>query len=415
LAKHVIVNHDIVEYRAVIPSAKQLKSDAIVMNLCINGLGVVRALGKQGIRVIGMHDGESPAPALYSKFLCDVIQYKGGDSERVDLLFRMGPTWKERPVLFPIGDMMVRCVADRLDELVRYYRIGLPPRELVEKMISKRGFASLAEELDLPLPDSLFVDEKGMIEDAAFRAKYPCIIKPEFRSTGFEATGSQKAYLVQDPEELIAAYYNFSDGEPRAIIQEWIPGGDGDIYFCLQCYARAGKLLGSFCGRKIRQWPPLSGGTASCEPVENPFLEELTTKFFSTFGFHGLCSMEFKRNVETNEYFLIEPTVGRTDWQSDVANANGVPLPYLSYCELAGLQIPEIQRARRKVRWVRWSADHASFEKYKAKGELSWFSWLHSIWGPVRWSVWSLTDAKPYVAGLWRKVYRKLKHVTKRI
>lgn len=392
----------------MVSAGQESNVKAIVMNLCINGLGVVRVLGRQGIHVIGMHDGKSPAPALCSKYLADVLRYEGGDLERVDLLVRMGPKWTDKPVLFPIGDMMVRCVAERLDELRPYYRIGLPSRELVETMISKRGFAKLAEELRLPVPLSLFIEDEKMIEDVASKAVYPCIIKPEFRSTGFEGTGSQKAYLAYNPDELISAYRNFSHGEPRAIIQEWIPGGDGVVYFCLQYYGRLGKLLGSFSGRKIRQWPPLSGGTASCEPAENSVIEDLTNRFFSAFDFHGLCSMEFKRNIETGRIVLVEPTVGRTDWQSDVANANGVPLPYIAYCDLAGLTIPPIKRTRRRVRWVRWSADRASAEQYRAKGELSILSWLFSICGPIRWSVWSLSDSTPYLMGLWRKICRKL-------
>lgn len=390
----------------VIPQ-KRSQIPAIVMNLCINGLGVVRVLGQRGIRVIGMHDGRTFAPALDSRYLSDVLRYDGGDKERIELLIHLGSQWNERPVLFPIGDMMVRCVAERLDELRRYYRIGLPSRNMVETMISKRGFARLADDLDLPVPVSLFVDSEDMIEHVANEAPYPCIVKPEFRSTGFAKTESQKAYRVENPEELISCYRKFSRGEPRAIVQEWIPGGDGDVYFCLQYYGKKGDLHGSFCGRKIRQWPPLCGGTASCEPVENPILENLTIRFFKSMGFHGLCSMEFKRNPESGRFLFVEPTVGRTDWQSDVANANGVPLPYIAYCDLAELEIQPIRRTRRKIRWVRWSADRASAEHYRAMGELSRLGWLISILGAIRWSVWSWTDPKPFLAGIWRKMFRK--------
>ena len=84
-----------------------------------------------------------------------------------------------------------------------------------------------------------------------------------------------KAVVVEKIKQGVSAYREQGEGE--VILEEWIPGKDGDVYFCLQAYSENSEPLASFTGRKIRQWPPLIGGTASAEPADVPELEETTT------------------------------------------------------------------------------------------------------------------------------------------
>lgn len=333
----------------------------------------------------------------------------GSDQDKVDLLIKMGKSWSDRPVLFPITDVMVRSIADRLEEMREYYRIGLPSKEIVDQMISKKKFSELVGNSDFPAPRTLFIDHNSNLEEVNRYMKFPCIIKPEYRSIGFLKTGVPKAFIAENSSELIDFYRSFSHGEPHAVIQEWVPGDDGDVYFCLQYYSRRSYLLGSFSGRKIRQWPPLSGGTASCEPVEIETIEALSTNFFQRFNFKGLCSMEFKKHRHTGEFYFIEPTVGRTDWQSDVANVNGIPLPYIAYCDLTDQQIPKNLKIQKRIRWIRWSADYESAKYYINRGELTWIKWIFSLIGPIKWSIWSFTDPKPYLMKILGNLYRKIK------
>ena len=57
--------------------------------------------------------------------------------------------------------------------------------------------------------------------------------------------------------------------------------------------------------------------------MEDPRLVTMTADFFQRVGMTGACSMEFKRDPRDGEYYMIEPTVCRTDWQNAVADANG--------------------------------------------------------------------------------------------
>ena len=386
------------------------QAPAIVLSLSINGLGVSRVLGRHGVPVIGV-SRDATEPGLASRYVRTIWQYEGDDVKLVELLLRRAGEVANRPVLFPITDGMVRALSARREALLPHYRLALPPHHVVERAMSKRGFASLAEELDLPVPRTFHVHGADEVRRVAGEVTYPCIIKPNWQSPVGAGRGGLKTARADDADALLAGYGSFSDAEPSAVIQEWIDGGDGDVHFCLQYYDRAGKPPASFCGRKIRQWPPLTGSTASCMPCPDEQVETLTTRFFTALDFRGLCSMEYKRGSRAGRLVMVEPTVGRTDWQSDVANANGVPLPYVAYRDLTEAPIPTVRQRRRAVRWVRWSADAASARHYRQQGSLTWPRWLWSVRPPIRWAVWSWRDPWPYLSGrlwAWKQRVRRL-------
>lgn len=379
---------------------------AIVMKLCINGMGVARSLGRNGVPVIGISVG-SLLPGMSSRYVRDIWHCDGGDKEIVEMLIRRGSEFSDRPVLFPIGDMGVRCVANRFDEILRFYRIRLPDPQIVESIMSKRGIADWLAKIGLQAPQTVFIEDPDQITNVARTVTYPCIIKPEFRTTAFAQAAAQKAYRADNARGLICFYRSFCHVDPRAIVQEWIPGGDGDVFFCLQYYDSKSTPLVSFTGRKIRQWPPLCGGTASCEPVDCPEIEKLSTRFFTTIGFRGFCSMEFKKNSDTGEFLIVEPTVGRTDWQSDISTINGIPIPYIGYRDIVGLTPRIFTQTRMAYKWVRWFADKQSAEHYRKKGELSIIQRLNSIRPPVAGAVWCWDDPTPFLISVLRRVKRK--------
>jgi hypothetical protein len=57
--------------------------------------------------------------------------------------------------------------------------------------------------------------------------------------------------------------------------------------------------------------------TASCTaaPEVHATLHQLTEAFFAQMSFEGMGSMEFKRDARSGDFLMIEPTVGRIDWQ----------------------------------------------------------------------------------------------------
>ena len=62
----------------------------------------------------------------------------------------------------------------------------------------------------------------------------------------------------------------------------------------------------------------------------------LTKEIFDTVGYRGLGSVEFKMHPADGRPRIVEPTVGRTNYQSEIAVLNGVNIPAIAYWDMIG-------------------------------------------------------------------------------
>ncbi|MBM3524107.1 MAG: hypothetical protein FJX57_14230 [Alphaproteobacteria bacterium] len=227
---------------------------------------------------------------------------------------------------------------------------------------------------------------------------FPCIAKPTTKHPEW-GRHFKKAYRLASFDELASIYREVAPVVPDVIVQEWIVGGDSDVYFCLQYRDASGRPVASFTGRKIRQWPPGVGGTASCMPADEAAaeLDDLTTRFFDAVGFVGIGSMEFKRDRRSGRYAMIEPTVGRTDYQEEVAALNGVNLPFAAYASLCGIPIPPAARPSRRRLWRDGVNDRRSLSDQPDAVDPPEARELQAVD-----TLWRLEDPGPWIAG-WRR------------
>jgi predicted ATP-grasp superfamily ATP-dependent carboligase len=378
---------------------------AIVLGGGGNGLGVVRSLGRRGIFTIVISD-EIGHSSMSSRFIGKKVQFSGTDDELVEMLIDNTDLSTYMPVLVPIRDASVAAIAKRFDVLSKKYRLGMRDPVTIQHALSKTSFNEMAAEMGFSTAKTFSVN--GLVElDAVIdHIQFPCILKPELRGDQFLKFASAKAFHAATPNELRAYYQMFVDAAPEVVVQEFIPGGETDLYFCFQYFNRNSEALLSLSGRKIRQWPPRCGSTSSCEVVVAPDIETLSTKFFQGIGYFGPCSMEMKKHAQTGEYYLIEPTIGRTDWNNSFAEGNGIPIPYIMYCDIVGKAIPSIHPKKVKRRWIRWSADARAARNQIQKGELSWAGWLKSLMPPVVGPIWSLDDPMPFLSPYLKKILR---------
>jgi D-aspartate ligase len=69
-------------------------------------------------------------------------------------------------------------------------------------------------------------------------------------------------------------------------------------------------------------------------------LEELTETFLVLSNYAGIGGIEYKWDARNERFVIIEPTVGRTDWQEEIATLAGVNIPAIAYCEECNLPVP---------------------------------------------------------------------------
>jgi predicted ATP-grasp superfamily ATP-dependent carboligase len=380
---------------------------AIILGSGGNGLGVARSLGRRGIHTIVITD-KINSHEMHSRFIDKKIYFSGSDESLVEMLLTNNDLHQYSPVLFPIRDITVSAIADRLAELKKIYRIGMPDAQIIKTALSKTSFDKMALDKGFPTAKTFTVKNFAQMDEVIDQVLFPCILKPELRSNEFLNVASAKAFIANTAEELKDQYHSFAMASPEVVVQEYIPGGEEQLYFCFQYYNRDSDPVVSITGRKIRQWPPTCGSTSSCEVVDIPEIEDLSTRFFKSINYFGPCSTEFKKDPRDGKYIFIEPTIGRTDWNNSFSEGNGIPIPFVAYCDIVGLPIPNFHQKWLKYRWVRWSADYEAAVHQLKKGDLTLLDWFKSLRPPIVGPIWSLDDPVPLLRSYVFRIKRKL-------
>ncbi|MDE2197290.1 MAG: FAD-dependent oxidoreductase [Gammaproteobacteria bacterium] len=334
---------------------------AVVVGAGINGLGVARSLARENVPV-WIVDSDSHQPGMHTRAARPLAVPALQAEALVEGLRTLSSTvfGDSRPVLLLTQEESVKAVSRYRHALSPHYRFTLPDPTVVESLLHKQGFQRTAERLGAPIPP--LVHLRSVPDLHRLEAiRFPVVIKPGERHPGYSRSFA-KAYRIERCEQAERLIRRILPVMADVVVQEWIEGPDSNIYFCLQHIGKDGSLTASFTGRKIRSWPPQVGGTASCTaaPGETQELAAMSLRFFREAGVAGLAGMEYKLDARSGDFRMVEPTIGRTDYQEEVATLNGVNLPYAAYC--AELGVPGFQSAPTKqpVVWRDRSADAQS-------------------------------------------------------
>lgn len=304
----------------------------------LNALGVVRSLAKEGVDVT-LLAGSGDLPAARSRHArCHIYDDRapGAVVEALVELARRNPG-PRRPLILTEEEKVAAVSHDRA-RLEADYVLGLPPADVVQRLLHKDGFRAAAEAGAHVVPATRRLRAASDLGNLAGLVP-PLVIKPAGRQPGFLARYA-RATRVESLAEAEATLVGMLEVSDDLVVQEWVAGDDSMIYFCLQFRPVDGTPPMSFVGRKLRAWPRQTGGTARCvaAPEAVAALVPLTTRFFSAQGVTGLASMEYKWRAATQDYVMIEPTIGRTDHQEEIATLNGVNLPWVACCHALGLE-----------------------------------------------------------------------------
>ena len=378
---------------------------AVILGAGANGLGVARSLARASVPV-WLLDTDRSRPEMSTRAAKPLIVRALQGESLIEDLERLAATVfrASRPVVFLTQEETVSSVSRQRERLARHYRFALPTKEAVEALQHKQGFQRLAEKYGAAIPPLVHI--KSLLDLSTLeRMRYPVVIKPGERHAEY---GHQfkKAYRVESASEANALLRRILAVTPDVVVQEWIEGPDSNIYFCLQYLDRTGHVTASFAGRKIRSWPPQVGGTASCAPAPEvqEELSDMTGRFFQAVGVIGMASMEYKRDARSGEFRMVEPTIGRTDYQEEVAALNGVNLPFAAYCSELGVAFPAPVIARRPVAWRVRSED---VQSAALQGQR--LSQGFTRGGRVADALWRWSDPLPFLVQNWAHIRHALR------
>jgi len=399
---HLLTNPEFSSADCAEASASRIvpKTPAVVVGADADGLGIARSLGVAGVSVI-LVDVNARRPGMHSRSVRPYVVDALSGAVLVEGLLALRAHLDSKPALYLTSDAQVRTISEHRKRMEGAFYHRLPSHRSVCALLHKAGFQREAERHGFPVPRAISVrDERDLTE--LDKIRFPAVIKPGNKDLFFSGK-VRRAWRVASREEADSICRAILPQARDLLVQEWVEGQESDIYFCLQYRGEGGVTVRSFTGRKLRCWPPQTGSTASCTvaPAADAELERQTTAFFDKTQFTGMCSMEFKRDCRNGKFFMIEPTVGRTDWQEEVATLNGVNIPLAAYCYELGQAIPAVRNPRNPVTWM---YPPSYLRSVLAKGS---FGGTQLEVRRMKTPCWSFDDPIPFVYFM-REWFRKL-------
>lgn len=374
---------------------------AVVVGLdSITGLQSARILAARGVPVVGVVADRRHWGARTNACI-GVVQSPLHGEALVRTLHEVGDRLGRVGMLLPCNDASVHTVSAARDRLSGRFLVALPSHRVVDLLMDKVGFARHALAAGLPVPRTEALASRDDAERLADQVAYPCLVKPAAKSPTWTARTAVKAYRVRDRGELLALYDRVGGWTPRLLVQEWVEGPESGLYSCNAYFDARSRPLATFVARKVRQWPPYVGTSASGEECRNDEVRDTTVSLFSGLGYRGLAYLEMKRDVRTGRLVIIEPNVGRPTGRSAIAEAGGVELLYTAYCDAAGLPLPAARQQQYVgAKWLDLRRDAQAAVAARREGQLSLAEWARWMHGPKAHAIWSRRDPKPFLVDL---------------
>jgi predicted ATP-grasp superfamily ATP-dependent carboligase len=382
---------------------------AIVVGLdSITGLQAARILAARGAQVIGIAE-DRHHPCCATRRAERVLESRLDEPDLEAALVGVAATLGRDAVVMPCSDAAVLALSRIRDRLPRSLRMSLGAPETVEALLDKACFAELVAGRDLRAPRTWVIAEAADARRARQSVTFPCVVKPARKTAEWTQLAGREVIVLRDARGLDALIDRLSAARGRWILQDWVPGGDDAMYSSHTFHGPTSAPLQSSVVRKLRQWPPGAGTTTLAVHVAAPHLEMAARDLLQQMGWVGLCELEWKRDAETGELFVIEANPGRATVNLPLAEASGMEILTRAYREAAGLtSLGPSSAPRFGTRWIWWRADRAAAAHYVRNGELTRSAYLRSLGGRPIEAEFSATDPMPFLIAAARGIKRRV-------
>lgn len=371
---------------------------AIVLGVDVSALNIVRSLGRKEIEVyvLGNDPGDYAAVSRYAKFVyCEDLT---DEKKVVSSLLQVSRGLGSKMVLFCTADLHVLHVSKNRDVLKEFFEFVLPEHGVIETLMDKKKFGKFAMSNRFPMPATFFSENRADLQDIVSCLPYPCAVKPLYRTVYWSqhVPSDKKVMKVISPNDLWEKLEGINALDQPIILQEWIPGGDEQVVFCLAYINKEGKVSALFTGRKLRQYPSLTGVTSLAESIKNKKLAELTSDLFTKAGCRGLCSLECKYDTASSSLKITEPTVGRVDLQEGISTQAGLDIPFIAYKDAAGMLPSDEKDFIEGLRWINEPFELNSLLSQRRENGTKADSFFCNYKGPRSYALMSADDPRPF-------------------
>ncbi|MBN1952332.1 MAG: hypothetical protein JW801_14120 [Bacteroidales bacterium] len=362
----------------------------IILDLKFSGYGIIRSLHPYKIPTIGFYNDRF-IPEARTR-LCERKYFYRNEEELLEKLLGLDILKDEKPVLFLTTDYYANFYAKHQELLQQKFLMNFPDRDKLEIMMDKHRFYEFAAKHNILVPKTLNIDDQTPESYVESNIRFPAILKPFLRQAAWKQHNLPKAFFLSNMDDYRQAFRKSIVADTHLLIQEWIPGKDFNVYYCLTYYDADSKPLAAFNGIKLRQWPVGTGSTASGAIAGDDWIEHETKRIFSLLNYRGLGSIEYKKSDSDGKYYLIEPTAGRTNQQEIITTMNGINIPLIAYNSLTDSDIKAIPPKKLPVIYVDELAEISSTLVHFARRLHTFREWRRSLKGKKEYRYWYKKD-----------------------
>lgn len=331
-------------------------------------------------------------------------------------LCEAGARFTHRPLLFTTNDGILLLISRHREMLQKWFLFSMPPHEMVESLVDKSGFALLARERGLPVPETVRSIEIEASLDALELLPPPFVLKPDSRHHGWHDSALVKrrgegpvkvlhADSVAECARLLPEMRRISD---RFVVQRCIPGDDRQVYSFHAYCDRDSRPLVCFAGRKIRSYPRDSGMSTFLELVKEPRVVHAGRQVLDKLRFVGPAKLDFKEDPRDGRLYLLEVNARCTLWNY-LGAVNGASIPRAAWADLNGEPFAPREDYDVAVKWLQFGNDLRSFlHSYRRDGVLSVRQYLASLIGPRIYDIFCWSDPLPALFHLHRYLTRRV-------
>ena len=399
------------------PNRFLTQNPAIVLDLGVNGLGVVRSLGRKGVKVIGIVLTDQGV-ARYSRY-CEALApptAKVDEAEFLSRLLALCERMTAPPVLFPTNDESTALLSKYEQELASRALFVLPARQTMRDILNKDGTKRLAIECGIQIPTTHLASSFAHLREIAARMHYPVLFKPR-NHYSIHLPERAKNITFHEPAELTAFFAVYPHLAAMGVFQEIIHGGDGYILVCAAYLDRDSEPLAVYTGRKLRQLQPDYGVTSYGLSENLPEIADMTVRFLQRIRYKGLVAVEYVQDRNTGQVYFLEINA-RSYYHNALFLSCGVNLPWIAYLDAVRhpmLAREVMPRQKYGLKWLDFARDARSFRLKHKAGELGWGPWLRSLAQARSFAVFALDDLRPFWCGGTKLVWRQLQKGANRI
>lgn len=294
-----------------------------------NTLGVVRSLGRKGLKPIVIITNAGGKGIMASKYVGKGYSVEGSE-EALALLNDSYSHETPKPIIIACHDIISSLLDLNRDRLLKYFVLpGSSVQGRVTEIMNKQKMAALAEQVRMNIPLTMVLNSSSDITEV--QLTMPCITKPLASRDG----SKQEIKICHNKEEL---HSFLIEGEGRDfLVQQYI---DKDIEFQLiGCSLNDGvDVIIPGVSVIIRQPANTNTGFLHYMLLDSTFRKtvEATKQFLRKIQYNGLFSAEFLRGKDGVDYFM-EVNL-RNDGNAIAVTNAGVNLPYIWYLASSGLE-----------------------------------------------------------------------------